>query len=54
MLNREYYGGEDGANPEDYPESYDDVPTDGGADYGAPDEADADTIGFGGIRGLCG
>lgn len=40
----EYYGGEDGANSEDYPESYDDVPTDGGADYGAPDEADADTI----------
>ena len=40
----EYYGGEDGANPEDYPESYDDVPSDGGADYDAPDEADADTI----------
>ena len=44
----EYYGGEDGENPE----SYDDVPADGGADYDAPDEADADTIG--GIRGLCG
>ena len=40
----EYYGGEDGENPEDYPESYDDVPADGGAYYDAPDEADADTI----------